>query len=92
MSTLDKLRADYEQAEAKAQKIMAEKDDAIAKIRDKYTDRLRTANDDAAAAQKRLLDAEVVEALRDRPDGEQIARQRADEGGLAREAVDAAFG
>lgn len=70
---IDKLRNDYEKAEAKAQKIMADKDDALQKVLDQYGDRLRKANDDAAAAQKELLNAEAVESLKDRPDGDQVA-------------------
>jgi DNA anti-recombination protein RmuC len=70
---LDKLRADYEKAEQHAQKIMADKDDAVAKVQEKYGDRLRKANDQAAAAQKALMDAEAANALLDRPDGQSVA-------------------
>jgi DNA anti-recombination protein RmuC len=70
---LDKLRSDYEKAEQHAQKIMADKDDAVAKVQEKYGDRLRKANDQAAAAQKALMDAEAANALLGRPDGESVA-------------------
>lgn len=70
---LDKLRSDAEKAEQRAQKLMAEKDEAVQKVRDKYTDRLRDANDEAAAAQKALCDAEAANALLDRPDGPSVA-------------------
>jgi hypothetical protein len=67
------LKKQFEQAEADAQKLMAEKDAAVDKARSKYADRLRKANDKAAEAQKRWLDAEAADALRDRPDGEAVA-------------------
>lgn len=70
----EKLRADYEQAEQKAQKIMADKDEALQKIRDRYTDKLRDANQAAADAQKTWMDAEAAEVLLDRPDGETVAK------------------
>lgn len=64
----------FEQAEEKAQKIMADRDEAMAKLRDRFDERLRKANQEAAEAQKEWMDAEAVEALRDRPDGEDVAR------------------
>ena len=73
MSNLNELRKKWEDAEAKAHKLQAEKDEALAKLRERYADKLRGAVDEAAAAQKELLDAEVVESLRDRPDGEKVA-------------------
>lgn len=73
MSNTEKLREDWEKAEANAQKLMGEKDDAIDKVRARYGDRLRMANDKAAAAQKRFLDADAADALRDRPDGQAVA-------------------
>lgn len=73
MTDIDKLRSDYEAAEAKAQKLMADKDEALEKVRDRYGDRLRKANDDAAAAQKALADAEAAAALVGREDAELVA-------------------
>jgi DNA anti-recombination protein RmuC len=73
MADLDKLRSDYEKAEQHAQKLQADKDDAIAKVRDQYGDRLRKANDDAAEAQKKLADAEAAAALIGRDDAETVA-------------------
>jgi hypothetical protein len=73
MSDTKKLRGEWEQAEQKAQQLQAEKDDAIDKLRAKYTQKLRDAVDEAAAAQKRFLDAEAADALRDRPDGKAVA-------------------
>lgn len=68
MSSVDKLRSDYEKAEAKAFKLTAQKDE----VRDK----LRAATDDAAAAQKALADALAVEALADRDDIGDAERER----------------
>lgn len=73
MTDIKKLKTDFEQAEAKAQKLMADKDEAIEKIRDRYGDRLRNANQDTAEKQKLWLDAQAAEGLLDRPDGEAIA-------------------
>lgn len=75
MTDIDKLRSAYEKAEADAQKIMAEKDEALSKIRDRYGDKLRAANDDAAAAQKRLGDAVAAQALANRTDMDDAAKQ-----------------
>jgi hypothetical protein len=72
MITAD-LKTAYEQAEAKAQKLMAEKDDAIDKVREKYASKLQQANQYAADAQKAWNDAVAAEALLDRPDGEAVA-------------------
>jgi hypothetical protein len=58
--SLDKLRADFEKAEAKAYRLTAQKDE----VRDK----LRAATEDAARAQKALNDAEAAQALADRDD------------------------
>ena len=73
MADIEKLRAEYQAAEQKAQKLMFDKDEAILKVRDRYGEKLRAANDDAAAAQKRLADAEAAAALVGRPDAEIIA-------------------
>jgi DNA-nicking Smr family endonuclease len=73
MADLEKLRSDWEKAEEKAQKLMADKDEALAKVRDRYTDKLQDANDDAAAKQKLYLDAEAAQALVGRPDAETVA-------------------
>jgi hypothetical protein len=55
------LQAAWQNAEAKAQAIMAEKDDAIDKVRAKYADKLRKATQDAADAQKVFLDADAAQ-------------------------------
>jgi ElaB/YqjD/DUF883 family membrane-anchored ribosome-binding protein len=73
MADLKKLRAASQEAEDAAHKLQAEKDDALKKLREKYAKRLRKANDDAAAAQKALADAEAAEALKDRPGGAELA-------------------
>jgi hypothetical protein len=73
MTSIDKLRGDYESAEAKAQKLMAEKDEAMGKVRDKYAEKLAVANDEAAAAQKALCDAEAAAALVGRDDAAVVA-------------------
>lgn len=75
MSDLKKLQADYEKAEEHAQKIMADKDEAIQKVRDRYGERLQKANQKAADAQKEWADAEAANALLDRPDGEALAER-----------------
>jgi hypothetical protein len=75
MSDLDKLEQTWRDLEAKAQKIMAEKDEAIAKVREQYTDQAAQANEDAADAQKAFLDADAAAALLDRPDGEAVAER-----------------
>lgn len=74
MSDLAKLRTEFEKAEQKAQKLQADKDQALEKVRDRFNDRLAAAVDDAAAKQKALNDAEAADALLDRPDGETLAR------------------
>jgi nucleosome binding factor SPN SPT16 subunit len=66
MADIDKLRADYERAEAHAHSLQAQKDEAAQKLIDKYRDRQRDANQKAAEAQKALCDAEAGEALRER--------------------------
>ena len=70
MSDLEKK---YEQAEAAAAKLQAEKDEALEKVYEKYGDRLREANDAAAAAQKEYMDGKIVEKLKDRFDGSLVA-------------------
>lgn len=62
------LQKAYEDAEAQAQKIMADRDEALAKVRDRYDDRLRKATDKVAQAQKALLNQQVLESLKDRAD------------------------
>jgi hypothetical protein len=73
MSDLDKLEQTWRDLEAKAQRIMADKDEAIAKVRERYADKQRQANQDAADAQKAYLDADAAAALLDRPDGADVA-------------------
>jgi hypothetical protein len=73
MADLDKLRSDHEQAEQKAQKLMADRDEALAKVRDRYDDKLRAANEEARDAQKAYCDAEAAQALVGRDDAEIVA-------------------
>ena len=73
MADLEKLRSDLEKAEEKAAKIMADRDEALLKVRERFDDRLRAANDDAAEAQKAVCDAEAAEALVGRDDAEIVA-------------------
>jgi hypothetical protein len=68
MADIEKLRSDYGAAEAKALKLQADKDEAMQKVLDRFRDRQREANDDTAAAQKALADAEAAQALADRDD------------------------
>lgn len=67
------LQKAFEDAEAKAHEIQADRDEALRKVRDRFDDKLRKAVDKAAEAQKAWLDAQVAESLKDRPDGEAIA-------------------
>jgi hypothetical protein len=71
----DSLRDKWEKAEAKAVEVQASKDDAVAKVRERYADKQRKANDAAASAQKEYNDAVAAEALLDRPDGAEIAER-----------------
>jgi hypothetical protein len=73
MADIDKLRAEYERAEAHAHSLQAQKDEAAQKLIDKYRDRQRDANQKAAEAQKALCDAEAAAALVGRPDAETVA-------------------
>ena len=67
------LQAKFEQAEAKAQKLQSDKDEALQNVRDRFSDKQRQATDKAAEAQKAWADAVAADALRDRPDGAKIA-------------------
>ena len=69
----DKLKSEWKAAEDRAIKLQNEKDKAIDAIQSKYRDKQRKAVDEAAAKQKKFLDEEVRESLRDRPDGEAVA-------------------
>jgi formate hydrogenlyase subunit 6/NADH:ubiquinone oxidoreductase subunit I len=73
MADIEKLRAEYEHAEEKAQSLMADKDDALQKVIDKYRDKMRDANQRLADAQKALCDAEAAAALVGRDDAETVA-------------------
>jgi hypothetical protein len=66
MNDIERLRKDYERLERVAQDVMAEKDEAIAKVRERYGDKLRRATDEAAAKQKEWMDAEATAALIER--------------------------
>lgn len=72
--TTNDLKQAWQDAEAKAQKIMADKDEAVQKIRTRFDERLRAANNKAAEAQKAYLDADAVDELRSRDDQENAAR------------------
>jgi Skp family chaperone for outer membrane proteins len=61
MADIDKLRSEYEQAEAKAHALQADKDEAMQKVLDKYRDKMRDANAKAAEAQKAFCDAEAAQ-------------------------------
>lgn len=73
MNTED-LEQDYLNAEAKAQKLMADKDQAIQNVKDRFNQKLQAANDEAHEAQKEWHDALAADALRDRPDGQAVAQ------------------
>jgi hypothetical protein len=74
MSThTDTLEHAYRTAEAKAQKLMADKDEAIQKVKDRYAQKLQDANVEARDAQKAWADAVAADALLDRPDGQAVA-------------------
>ena len=79
---LDKLREEYEAADAAAVKLSAEHHEktqkAVRDLKDRYHDRIWEANRKAAAAQKAYLDAEAAAALVGRDD----ARETADRLGL----------
>jgi len=66
--SVDKLRAAFEKAERHAQDLQAEKD----ALRDK----LRDANEKAAAAQKEWNDAVATKALKERDDINESERQQ----------------
>lgn len=68
------LKTKWQNLEAKAVDLQNEKDADLDKLRAKYADRQRKAVDEAAAAQKEYLDAEAVQPLLDRPDGEAVAK------------------
>ena len=71
--TTKDLEADYKAAEAKAYKISADYEDAIAKVKARYLPRAKAAADEARAAQKLWMDAHAADGLRDRPDGQAVA-------------------
>lgn len=70
MSNVDKLRKAWEDAEAKAFKLQADKDEALSKVSTRFGNKLRKAVDDSAKAQKVYLDAEAADGLRQRRDEE----------------------
>jgi hypothetical protein len=73
MTDLDKLRSEYETAMDKAHQLTRDKDEAMQKVRDRYFDRQRDANQKAAETQKALADAEAAAALVGRDDAETVA-------------------
>lgn len=72
--TIEKLRKDYEAAEAARVKLDAEYEEKRVALKDKYVDRLSEAGQKAADAQKALCDAEAAAALVGRPDAEAVAK------------------
>lgn len=75
MSNLDQLEQAWRDAEARAVKLQNDKDEALQKVRDRFADRQRAAVDEAAAAQKAWLDASAAQALADRDDLDEQAKQ-----------------
>lgn len=73
MTEIEKLHGEYEKAERAAHALMAEKDEHLQKVLDRYRDKLQQANQDAADAQKALCDAEAAAALVGRDDAETVA-------------------
>jgi hypothetical protein len=71
---MSNLKTAWKDAEDKALKLQADRDQAIAKVRERYDKRLRAANDEAAKAQKAFLDSEAAAALVGREDAEQVAK------------------
>lgn len=67
------LETQWRDAETHAQALMAEKDNALQKVKDHYGRQLQAANTKAAQAQKAYLNAQAADALRDRPDGPAVA-------------------
>lgn len=83
MTDISKLRSESEKAERDAQRLMADKDEALEKVRAQFGDKLRKANDRAAAAQKALSDAEAAQALAAREGtSDEVKRDIADRLGL----------
>lgn len=73
MADLDKLQADYEDAEKALYALDAEYQDKRDQLREKYQARLSKLGEKAAAAQKTLCDAEAAAALVGRDDAETVA-------------------
>jgi hypothetical protein len=88
--TTKDLKTAWQDAEAKAQDIMAQKDEAITKVRDRFTAKLQDATDKAAHAQRAYLQAEAAQGLVGRDDAGITAARLIEEGGLTPEAVEAA--
>lgn len=76
---LEKLREKYERADAKAIKLsndyQTKVQEAVAKLKERYHDRVWEANRAAAAAQKDYCDAEAAAALEGRPDAAEVANR-----------------
>ena len=82
---VETMKAEYEQAEAEAHSIQAERDDALQALRDTYDQRLQDAVDAAAEKQSEWMDAEAANALaarvvtEDRPlEGDEVTQEYAD--------------
>jgi hypothetical protein len=82
------LKSKWERAESAALKIQADRDDAIAKVRARYNDKLAAAVDKAAQAQKDWRNEMVVESLLDRPDGRAVCQRFVEQGALPKAALD----
>jgi hypothetical protein len=89
--SVDELKSAWEDAERHAVELQDKKDEALRAVRDEHDSGLREAVDAAAAAQKAYLEAETIEALKDRPDGGALAVTFVNQGGLSREAAAEAF-
>jgi ElaB/YqjD/DUF883 family membrane-anchored ribosome-binding protein len=68
MADTDKLRADFEKAEEQLQKEGQAYDDAKAKLRDRYQDKLARLSEKARDAQTAYANALAAEALAERDD------------------------
>ena len=95
MSDLEKLKDAYDKADAKAAKLNGDyetkRQDALARLKEQYADKIAEATQEAADAQKAYLDAQVVQDLLDRPDGETLGQTLVSQGGLSEDAYRAAF-
>jgi uncharacterized protein YjbJ (UPF0337 family) len=96
MANLDKLKTDWEKADEKAGKLGGEyegkRQKALSDLKERYTERLEKVTAEAVEAQRAYMDAMVLSALADRPDGRVVAEDLIAQGGLTREQVNEALG